>query len=108
LALLKAMGAGLPVLATRVSGVQEVVNDGANGRLVAPGDPEALAHAIRAVMDDPELAAALGAAGRARVMERYTWQSVAKQTAQWYRDHLGETVPHPTPVVHRAPQEPSC
>jgi glycosyltransferase involved in cell wall biosynthesis len=68
---------------------------------VPPADPEALAQAIRTVMDDADLAAQLGAAGRARVMERYTWESVARQTVQWYRDFLGETVPHPTPVVTR-------
>ena len=43
LALLKAMGAGLPVVATRVSGSQEAIEDGVNGCLVAPGDPAALA-----------------------------------------------------------------
>jgi hypothetical protein len=52
-------------------------------------------------MDDEDLAAELGAAGRARVMEIYTWQSVAAQTAQWYRDYLGEVVPHPTTVQLR-------
>ncbi len=46
LALLKAMGAGLPVVATRVSGSREAIVDGVNGRLVAPGDPQALARAI--------------------------------------------------------------
>ena len=46
LALLKAMGAGLPVVATRVSGSLEAIVDGVNGRLVPPGDPAALARAI--------------------------------------------------------------
>ncbi|MGZ6793127.1 MAG: glycosyltransferase family 4 protein [Mycobacteriales bacterium] len=100
------MSCATPLVATTAGALPEVVGDAAYA--VPPGDPEALAAAIRAVMDDPELAASLGAAGRARVMERYTWQSVARQTVQWYRDHLGETVPHPTPVVHRVPQEPSC
>jgi glycosyltransferase involved in cell wall biosynthesis len=57
---------------------------------VPPGDPEALAATIKQVLDDPELAADLGARGRERVMTRYTWRSVAEQTVRWYRDYLGE------------------
>ena len=100
------MSCATPLVATTAGALPEVVGDAAYS--VPPGDPEALAQAIKTVMDDDELAATLGAAGRARVMERYTWQSVAAQTAQWYRDYLGETVPHPTTVVHRvhpAPKE---
>ena len=100
------MSCATPLVATTAGALPEVVGDAALS--VPPGDPEALAQAIKTVMDDDELAARLGAAGRERVMERYTWQSVAKQTAQWYRDYLGETVPNPTTVVHRVHKEPSC
>lgn len=93
------MSCATPLVATTAGALPEVVGDAALS--VPPGDPEALAQAIRTVMDDADLAARLGAAGRARVMERYTWESVARQTAQWYRDFLGETVPHPTFVSTR-------
>jgi ubiquinone/menaquinone biosynthesis C-methylase UbiE len=55
----------------------------------------ALAGAVKRVIDDPVFAAALGQKGRDRVLAMYTWPSVARQTAQWYRDYLGETVPRP-------------
>jgi glycosyltransferase involved in cell wall biosynthesis len=93
------MSCATPLVATTAGALPEVVGDAAYS--VPPGDTEALAQAIKAVMDDEDLAAELGAAGRARVMEIYTWQSVAAQTAQWYRDYLGEVVPHPTIVQLR-------
>jgi glycosyltransferase involved in cell wall biosynthesis len=61
----EAMCLGLPVVATRVGGLPELVDDGVTGQLVAPEDPEALAHAIADVLDDPERAATMGRAGRA-------------------------------------------
>ena len=57
---------------------------------VGPGDPEALAASVARLLDDPELAARLGAAGRARVVERFTWRAVAEQTVAWYRAVLEE------------------
>ena len=53
--------------------------------LHGPGDPEALAAAIGRLLDDPALAARIGAAGRARVVERFTWRAVAEQTVAWFR-----------------------
>jgi glycosyltransferase involved in cell wall biosynthesis len=61
--LAEAMNAGTPVVATRVGGLAEVVDDGVTGRLVEPGDPEALATAVIEVLRDRE---ALGAAARER------------------------------------------
>jgi glycosyltransferase involved in cell wall biosynthesis len=68
LALLEAMMRGLPVIASRIAGIPEVVRDGENGWLVPPNDPEALAVAIAAAVADPERARRLGRAGRATVM----------------------------------------
>jgi glycosyltransferase involved in cell wall biosynthesis len=83
------MSCATPLVATTAGALPEVVGDAALS--VPPGDAEALAQAIKTVMDDDDLAASLGQAGRERVMARYTWKSVAEQTVQWYRDYLGET-----------------
>ncbi|MDQ0456119.1 glycosyltransferase family 4 protein [Rhizobium paknamense] len=64
LAYLEAQAAGLPVIAEAVAGVPEVVNDGQTGLLTAPGDDEAYAEAIAALLADPGQAARLGRAGR--------------------------------------------
>ncbi len=66
LALLEAMAAGVPVVATRVGGVPELVPEG-TGELVEPGDPAALAAAIARLLDDPSLASARAAAARRHV-----------------------------------------
>src|SRR5712691_4797457 len=66
-ALMEAMATGLPVVASRISGIPELVDDGRSGLLVPPGDAEALAAAIRRLHDDPALRERLGAAARERI-----------------------------------------
>lgn len=80
------MSCATPLVATTAGALPEVVGEAAV--TVPPGDAEALAVAIARILDDDELAATLGAAGRERVMARYTWSSVAVQTVRWYRDVL--------------------
>ena len=82
------MACGTPLVATSAGALPEVVGDAA--LVVPPGDPEALAAAVGRLLDDPELAARLGAAGRERVVERFTWRAVAEQTVAWYRTVLEE------------------
>lgn len=72
----EAMASGLPVVATRTCGVPEIVSDGETGLLTDIGDQAALADALVAVLGDPDRARAMGAAGRARVLEHYTWEQV--------------------------------
>ena len=67
-----------PLVATTAGALPEVVGpDGVSALHVPPGDPEALATAIGRILDDPLFAARLGAAGRARVVEHFTWRAVA-------------------------------
>jgi glycosyltransferase involved in cell wall biosynthesis len=66
-ALMEAMATGLAVVASDISGIPELVDDGETGLLVPPGDPRALADAIERLHDDPALRARLGDAARARV-----------------------------------------
>lgn len=83
------MSCATPLVATTAGALPEVVGDAAI--TVPPGNTEELAAAIGRLMDDDDLAARLGQAGRERVMARYTWRSVAEQTVAWYRDYLGES-----------------
>jgi glycosyltransferase involved in cell wall biosynthesis len=64
--LVEAMAAGKPVVASQVGGIPDLVQHGENGLLVPPGDEQALAEAIRQLIDDPEKAKAMGRCGRQR------------------------------------------
>ena len=77
LAILEAMSAGLPVVATAVAGIPEAVVDGATGLLVPPEDAEALARALTALAADPEGARRMGEAGRRRVAAELTIPRIA-------------------------------
>ncbi len=72
LALLQAMSTGLPVIASRVGGVPEVVRDGRDGLLVEPGDEAAFARALDRLVADPDLRRRLGGAARRRVLDCFT------------------------------------
>ncbi|HUI03276.1 MAG TPA: glycosyltransferase family 4 protein [Acidimicrobiales bacterium] len=94
---IEAMACGVPLVATTGGALPEVVGeDGETGLLVTPDDPEALAHAVRRILDDPDLASRLGDGGRRRVLGRFTWQATARGTAEQYRvvlDELGRGGP---------------
>ena len=83
--LLEAMAAGLPCVATRVGGNSEVVRDGETGRLVPPGDPEALAAALVDLVDGRELRRAFGVAGRLRVESGFRLADMASSYDRLYR-----------------------
>jgi glycosyltransferase involved in cell wall biosynthesis len=72
IALLEAMSSGLPVVASRVGGIPELVEDGVSGHLAPAGDDEALAAALRRLIAAPDRWEAMGRAGRARVEDEYS------------------------------------
>jgi glycosyltransferase involved in cell wall biosynthesis len=88
LSALEAMAAGLPVVGTRVCGTSEAISDGVTGRIVEPADPQALADAILEVLQQPGLAARLGAAGRLRVKQKFGAARMARETAAIYEELL--------------------
>jgi glycosyltransferase involved in cell wall biosynthesis len=81
---LEAMLAGLPVAATRVSAVPEVVADGETGLLVEPGDVEALAAALDTLLADPARARELGEAGLRRAREHFSVARMTERTLAVY------------------------
>lgn len=81
---LEAWCAGRPVIAGDIAPLREVVRDGIDG-LHAANEARAIADAILALLADPARAAAMGASGRARVAERYTWPIIAAKTEAAYR-----------------------
>lgn len=83
-AVLEAMAAGLPVVATAVGGAQEPIVDGVTGRLVPPHAPEALARAVVEVMTDPARARAMGAAGRARAAAEFSVDRMVREHLDLY------------------------
>jgi glycogen synthase len=87
-ALIEAMAAGLPVVATRVGGTADLVHHGVNGLLVAPRDPAALAAAISQILADPAAAARMSAAAR-RTAAAYAWPGLARQVLEVYRHVTG-------------------
>jgi phosphatidyl-myo-inositol alpha-mannosyltransferase len=86
--LVEAMAAGLPVVASDIPGYREVARDGVEAILVPARDPGAVAGALDRVLGDPELAAALGAAGRERA-RRFSWDAVAAEVEAVYLEVTG-------------------
>ena len=91
LALLEAMLAERPVVASAVSSVPEIVVDGQTGLLVSPDDPAALARAIGRLLSGPELASRLGKGGRERARSKFSVDRMARRTLAVYERARGST-----------------
>ena len=85
----EASATAIPVVATRIGGIPEVVIDGETGLLVPAQDPPALAAAIRLLAGDPDLRHRLGEAGRERVVSLFAWQRCVDLMVDGYRDAAG-------------------
>ena len=83
---LEAMACATAVVASRVGGIPEVVDDGVTGLLVPPEDPSSLADAMNRLLRDPGRADAMGRAGRERAVAEFSWDAVAAQTAALYAE----------------------
>lgn len=82
--LMEAMGSGVPVIASDLSGIPELVNDQLTGLLIAPGDPTALAAALGSYINEPELRRRLGCAGREKVVGEFDLNKNADRLAQHF------------------------
>jgi glycosyltransferase involved in cell wall biosynthesis len=85
---IEALAAGRPVVATSVGGVPDVVRDGEDGFLVGLGDVDGLAERLARLAADPELRERMGAAGRARVLNRYAVDRLVDDIDRLYRSLL--------------------
>ena len=84
-----ALAFGKPIVMSSVGGFREVAEDHGAGRLVPPGDPQALAAALGELLSDREQRAALGARAAAAAAGAYSWDEVARRTLALYEELLG-------------------
>jgi sugar transferase (PEP-CTERM/EpsH1 system associated) len=87
--ILEAMASGLPVIATRVGGNPELIDEEVTGSLVSAGDPEALARELRRYFGNPALASERGRAGRARAEEQFSLEGMTRRYRALYDGLLG-------------------
>ena len=90
--LLEAMSYGKPVIASAAGGIVDIVRDGRNGLLVPPGEPDALAGAVRTLLDAPGRAAEMGAAGREDVEAGFSWPVIVDRLESLY-GRVGRAAP---------------
>lgn len=98
----EALACGTPVVATRAGALGEIVEDGASGLLVPPGDEVELAEAIALLLEDGERCRMMGEAGARSVRERFNWRRTAEETLALYEEVLGRSSKTPTAVRARS------
>jgi phosphatidyl-myo-inositol dimannoside synthase len=86
---IEAAACGRPVIAGDSGGAREALVDGVTGLLVDGSNVDAVADAVASLLEDPERARGMGAAGRARVERHYAWPRAAEQLAGWLREAVG-------------------
>jgi glycosyltransferase involved in cell wall biosynthesis len=90
-AALEAMASGLPVIASDVGGLREVVEDERTGVIVPPENSKKIAQAISRLAESAELRSQMGTAARARVVENYSMENMAARTLALYRESVRST-----------------
>ena len=85
-ALMEALASGRPAVASRLSGIPELVEDGVNGLLVPPADPQALAEALLRLASDPDLRRSLAEAGPARIADGFDQQANVRRLLGYFTD----------------------
>ncbi|MGB1700009.1 MAG: glycosyltransferase, partial [Nannocystaceae bacterium] len=90
MSVLEAMRAALPVVASDVGGIKEAVADGVNGTMVPARAPEQMARALAALIDDAELRASYGAAGRRRFEEHFAFEPQTRALWEVYARVIAE------------------
>jgi glycosyltransferase involved in cell wall biosynthesis len=98
-ALLEAMACGLPCVATRVSGSEDAIKDGANGLLVEPEQPAAMAQALQRIIEDTDLAQRMGHEARATVVRDYQLAHIVEQCLELYQRLLTEEKQNVLPLA---------
>ncbi|MBI4127671.1 MAG: glycosyltransferase [Parcubacteria group bacterium] len=101
LAAIEALASGLPVVASRVGGLTELITDRENGLLVPPKDPPALAHALKMLIDHPVLRRKFSECGRASAQERFSNRRMVREHIDLYEAILSEKSPFP--LIELAP-----
>jgi glycosyltransferase involved in cell wall biosynthesis len=101
---IEALAAGRPVVSTDVGGVRDVVTEGRSGYLVPQGDADGLVDRLRRLAADPELRNAMGEAGRAIVVPRYSVPRLVSDVDRLYRELLEQADPRSYSVVGRRPR----
>ena len=89
MAIVEAFACGVPIIASRLGGMREMIDDGKNGLLVAPADPEGLATRLRWAFDRETELAALGRAARAEYEARYTAATNCARLIEIYQQAIG-------------------
>jgi glycosyltransferase involved in cell wall biosynthesis len=82
--LLEAMAAGRPLVASRVAGIPQVIEDGVSGLLVPPGDARALSEALRRLLREPDTRARLGEEARRTAVRELSWEVAARRFEEAY------------------------
>ncbi len=86
--LMEAMAMELPCIATWITGIPELIDNGVEGLLVPPADPVALADAVERLMEDPELIRRIGAAGRTKILSSYDLERNTESLGATFREYL--------------------
>ena len=86
MAVLEAMAAGLPVVATRVGGIPSAVSHGVSGFLVEPHDPAALAQSLDRLLSDASMRRSMGQAGRTRALDLFSAERIVPRIEELWLD----------------------